>query len=186
MKKIAFIVILASSIALAGDLQDKRRAALESYYAKIYEPGCEGTTRANDPFDLESIQYCDVDGDGIEDAIIKGSSCGSGTGGPDIHDVLKFNANGTITDITPVEGSRSGDTFNGQPIYDTLIGNVNFDIAFRNGVLLYIFYDASGRPEPLVLKFKWANGRFKLIEVVKNGVAPSSTRTVTPSVNFSR
>jgi len=157
--------------------QETRKAVLEAYYQKTFKLSCQGTPRENEPVYLESVQYCDVDGDGIEEAIVTGSSCVSGTGGPDIHDVLKLNTDGTVSNITPREASRSGDTFNGLPISDHLVGNRNYDISFKKGLLYYIFRDASKRPEPLVLKFKWAKGQFRLIEVIKNGLTLRSTRT---------
>jgi hypothetical protein len=153
-------------------------AKLNAYYAKRFAGGCTGE-RAKEPVCIESVQFCDVDGDGLEEAIVNGSSCVSGTGGPDIHQVLKFKADGTIINISPPEQKSMGapDTFNGQPIFDCLIGGINHDISFKNGILYRIYRDSSGKPEPLILQFKWINGKFKLINVIKNGLTLRSTRT---------
>ena len=157
--------------------EDSRKATLVSYYAKKH--GCEnfGPNGDQNLVDLHSIQYCDIDGDGVDEAIVNGSDCGSGTGGPTIHDVLKLSRSGKIIDITPEEGRRSSDTFHGQPIFDTLVCSCNYDVSYRNGLLYYTYRDTSGKLEPLILKFRWVNGKFKLIEVVKNGLTLSSTRT---------
>jgi hypothetical protein len=157
--------------------EDHRKVLLESFYAK--KCGCDDQrlTRDQCPIDLASIQYCDVDGDGVEEAIVNGSDCASGTGGPNIHDVLRFGANGKVIVITPVEATRSRDTFNGQPIFDTIVGSCNCDVSYQDGMLYYVYRDSSGKPKPLILKFKWLHGRFQLVEVIKNGLTLRSTRT---------
>jgi hypothetical protein len=169
------LAVALSAFTLLGVPQDgngdPRRATLEAYYVKQSKGACDGG-REDLGIDFESLEFIDVDGDGVEEAIVNGSSCVSGSGGPDIHEVLKLNLDGTISDLTPIEGRRFGDSFHGRPIFDSLACPCNYDVSFNGGILYYTYRDSSGRPDPLVLKFRWSVSRFQLYEVVKNGPRP--------------
>ncbi|HEY4496802.1 MAG TPA: type II secretion system protein [Candidatus Paceibacterota bacterium] len=51
------------------------------------------------PVDIDSIEYSDLTNDGIPEAIVRASSCLSGTAGPDINNVYKLSISGDPINI---------------------------------------------------------------------------------------
>lgn len=101
-----------------------------------------------------SVKYLDVTGDRIDDAIINGSSCNTGTAGPDIHHVFSLKGDTRVELLTVAEADKK--------YFLNLFGNNNFTLDAENGQLVAKYSDTSGRQEPLIIKYKWVDGTFKI------------------------
>jgi hypothetical protein len=105
---------------------------------------------------IDSLEYFDFTGDGIDEAIVVASTCNTGTAGPDIHAVFTRQPDGSLAELkihAPTE--NRGD----------LLGRVFYDLNVKDGLLVQTFHDTSGREHPLVIKFRW-NGKEKEFQAV--------------------
>jgi hypothetical protein len=105
---------------------------------------------------IDSLEYFDFTGDGIDEAVLVASTCVTGTAGPDIHAVFTRQPDGSLAELkihAPTE--NLGD----------LLGRVFYDLNVKDGLLVQTFHDTSGREKPLVIKFRW-NGREKEFQAV--------------------
>lgn len=158
--------LIASSLFLGMPVLGKsssqiRNFDFQSYFDRQYEY-CVSERRKH-ALTAESIDYADVDGDGEEEAILVGYTCNGGTGGPDIHAVYKMT---TAQNVQEMAFDQTK-VFKGVAVYDDLIGNTNFSLAFKNGVLREDYADGSCRENPLIVYRRW-NGRvFQIVDVEK-------------------
>jgi uncharacterized protein YecT (DUF1311 family) len=134
-----------------------RQFDFADYLSQKYAPDC-----GKRAIEINSVSFADVDGDGSDEALIVASSCLTGTAGPDIHAVVRFDKSGQLRDL-PIDDAKG--RFKGRRIYDGLVGNRNYSLEFRDGVLLERFMDTSGRAAPLTLRFRWTGRRFRLVDV---------------------
>ena len=109
-------------------------------------------------------QYADVDGDGEDELIIVGSTCYSGTGGPDLYRVYKLFGRNKLKDISPPDPIPH---FKGKPIFPK-DGNWIVSLEFKNGYLIRTHSDSHYGNGTIKLYFKWVIDKFELIKVVKS------------------
>ena len=105
---------------------------------------------------INSLEYFDFTGDGIDEAVVVASTCATGTSGPDVHSVFTRQPDGSLAELTihaPTE--NLGD----------LLGRVFYDLNVKDGLLVQTFHDTSGRENPLVIKFRWT-GKEKEFQAV--------------------
>ena len=120
---------------------------------------CKGSTNADycpDGLSL-SVSYLETPENAPQLAVINGSSCFTGTAGPDIHDIYTMLENGQIQkiDLPKVDEKSTGKLF----------GNQNYDVAWEDGQLIVKYTDTSGRENPLVVLYQWQNGQFHIATV---------------------
>jgi len=103
-----------------------------------------------------SVSYVETPPNAPELAIVSGSSCFTGTGGPDIHDIYTMLENGQVKKITlpPVKKSTGA-----------LFGNRNYDLLWENGQLVEKHTDTSGRENPLTIRYLWKDKQFHVASV---------------------
>ncbi|MFN8010967.1 MAG: hypothetical protein U0P81_06145 [Holophagaceae bacterium] len=119
----------------------------------------------------ETIEFMDLDGDGRPEAIVKGWSCMTGTGGHDIDLILRRDGQGRWHHL-PID-TRPRD-MQGRDLGDELVGSCNFFLSGDRGSVVQTWEDSSGRSHPLVMRHRWNGSRFML-------VASTLKRRVTPS-----
>ena len=106
---------------------------------------CVGQSRPK--VDIEFLKYADVDNDGIEEIIIVGRTCFSGTGGPDFYRVYKLVGENQLKDISPSDPIHY---FKGEPIFPR-DGNWIVSLDFVDGYLVRSHTDSrynNGTIEP--------------------------------------
>jgi uncharacterized protein YecT (DUF1311 family) len=111
---------------------------------------------------IDSLEYFDFTGDGIDEAIMVASTCATGTAGPDVHAVLSRQSDGTLTELKVHRPSEK---------LGALLGRVFHDLNVRDGLLIETFHDSSGRKDPLVIQYRW-NAKDKEFQPVDVKVAP--------------
>lgn len=104
-----------------------------------------------------SVAYADLTGDQNGEAIVQGSSCMTGTAGPDIHKVYQIQPDGKVHELT-IPGVD-------KKYYNVLLGNINYNLFAENGKLLATYTDTSDREKPLVIKYKWVEDQFRVESV---------------------
>lgn len=100
------------------------------------------------------VTYADLTGDQKEEAIVQGSSCNTGTAGPDIHSVYERTPQGKVRELSVPRADKRAEA--------VLFGNQNYDLTVSEGNLLAVHYDTSGRKNPLVIKYQWKNSSFQI------------------------
>jgi hypothetical protein len=161
----ATILLVSGLAAICGVPKNTkiRKVNLRTFLAQTFADGdCEGTSRAK--VFIEYKKYADVDNDGVEEVIIVGSSCYSGTGGPDIFSVYKAGPDGKLIDISPSMMIRE---FKGKAIFPKE-GNWIVSLDFKNGHLIRTHSDSHCGNGSISLYFKWKNDQFELVRVVKS------------------
>lgn len=118
------------------------------------------TKQYDNPFNqvvcIDSLEYGDLDKDGLEEAIIVARSPLTGTHGADIHSVYRLADAGGVQEIEIVRESAS--KTEGVPL--RLIGDYNSRFKVEQGNLVEVFYDASARRIPLKRYYKFENNKF--------------------------
>ncbi len=99
-----------------------------------------------------TVNYIDTAPGSPEYAIVNGSSCLTGTAGPDIHDIYTMQPDGTVKTISlPTPAPKTT---------GALFGNTNYTVEWKNDELVETHSDTSGRPEPLVIHYQLKDGAF--------------------------
>lgn len=157
---------VCSSPASAASLRDYD---FHSYYLAFPEyaecarqeaEACKGQPAESCPPSIDlAIEYTQTN---PQLAVINGSSCLTGTAGPDIQDIYRMGEDGHPKKLSlpPIDESATGQLF----------GNRNYTMAWENNQLVERYNDTSGRPDPLVIRYDWKDGAFSLAEIV---AAPS-------------
>jgi uncharacterized protein YecT (DUF1311 family) len=117
---------------------------------------CEGVN-------INHLEYFDFTGDGQDEAVVLASTCATGTAGPDVHAVVTRQPGGSLAELKipdPTEKQQAA-----------LFGRVFYEFSVKDGLLVETYHDESGRPNPLVIKYRW-NGRDKVFQVADVTVAP--------------
>jgi uncharacterized protein YecT (DUF1311 family) len=114
---------------------------------------CEGSTDTEYcPDGLSvSVTYIETPPNSPELAIVTGSSCFTGTAGPDINGIYTMQENGQVKEI-PLPRIET-------PI-PPLLGNQNWEFSWENDRLVEKHTDSSGRENPLLIRYQWKNGKF--------------------------
>ena len=116
---------------------------------------CEGVN-------INHLEYFDFTGDGQDEAVVLASTCATGTAGPDVHAVVTRREDGSLADLeipAPSENQRAA-----------LFGSVFCEMGVKDGLLVETYHDESGRPNPVVIKYRW-NGRDKVFQVADATIA---------------
>lgn len=107
---------------------------------------------------LDSVEFVDFTGDGVDEAVVVASTCLTGTAGPDVHAVFQYDAAaGTVREIPIAEAKE----FRGRPLYAHLVGNRNKRLRVDGGALVEDYYDGSGREHPLTIRYRLEKGTFQ-------------------------
>jgi len=119
-----------------------------------------------DQIHIDHLEYFDVLGDGRKQAVVVGSTCMTGTAGPDVHAVYGRASDGSIVEysldqIDPVKGSTGARL----PVF----GNPNYGIAVEHGQLVARWIDSSERENPLVIWYKWTGENFVVDHIKVEG-----------------
>ncbi len=122
---------------------------IKKHFSK--SPDCEGV-------DIENLEYFDFDGDGNDEAVVVASTCATGTAGPDVHAVVRRQADGSLIELKipePTAKQQAG-----------LFGRVFYELKVHDGLLVETYHDESGRTDPLVIRLRWnAHGsEFQIVE----------------------
>jgi uncharacterized protein YecT (DUF1311 family) len=122
---------------------------LQKFFSKA--PDCEGVS-------IDTLDYFDFAGSGNEDAVVMASTCATGTAGPDVHSVVRRQADGSLIQLKVPQPTAKQ--------WGALFGRAFYDLSVQNGLLVETFYDESGRKEPLVIKLRWSarDERFQVAE----------------------
>jgi hypothetical protein len=143
---------------------DVRSFDFLAYYKDRYKSCLEfGENRVG----ITQILYHDFNEDNLEEALVVGYTCFTGTAGPDIHDVWSFGGS-----TEPVKLNLNDDNvFKRLSLHDGLVGNRNYDFGVLNNRLMKQYYDDSGRNSPLTLLYIWDENKeeFVLDEVRRYG-----------------
>jgi hypothetical protein len=168
IKPLAIAAIFCAANCLGSQHPNIRTFNFQRYFNQRF-PECvhSGERKA---VEIVAIGFHDFAGDGSEEAMLVGSSCNTGTAGPDIHSVFRLNSEGQIKELKINEPSASG----GRPPYADLIGNRNFVFEVQGTSLCQVFHDASGRDKPLTLCYRLRGDEFVLDRVKKGPVYKTS------------
>ncbi len=158
-----FALMAACTHAQADAQKDIHSFDWTSYFNKQYAECLEYEIYKNQAVGLVPIVYHDFDGDGRDEALVTGSSCNTGTAGPDIHSVFKLNADGTLAELKFSE-EGTGAKVTGIPL--RLIGNNNWGMTVKQGLLCKQFVDGSGIEMPEERCYAFKAGQFVLTSVV--------------------
>jgi hypothetical protein len=140
-----------------------------AYFDRKYREDCPSKPRVY----INHLAFHDFDGDGQEEAMVVGSSCNTGTAGPDIHAVYRLSASGRLVELK-IDDNHG--VFNGRPIYRELVGNRNFGFDYKDGLLVERYKDSSDRKNPLTLYYRLSGSRFTLVKVVRAPTHKTSFR----------
>jgi hypothetical protein len=117
---------------------------------------------------LAPVLYGDLDGDGLEEAVVEGWSCLSGNGGADFRGVLKLMPDGDLV-VLPIEPMPN--VFKGRNPYADLRGHMVIEI--KDGRLhetyaIYTGAEANCCPEGGERRFiyRWDGHRFALDDII--------------------
>lgn len=159
---IAACGLLCSLIGAAAENRGIRGFHFNRYFNRQYLD-CLDKSKARNAVVNLTITYHDFAGDGVEEAMVVGTSCHSGTAGPDIHSVYRLNTTSRLREL------KIGDdqTFQGNSIYSDLIGNRNFTFEVVDGDLCEAFTDSSGRERPLTVCYKLKHYEFVIDQVTR-------------------
>jgi hypothetical protein len=166
---IAACGVFCSAACAAAQNHNIRAFDFSQYFNRRYAECLESSAGRN-AVDNLSVAFHDFAGDGSEQAMVAGSSCHTGTAGPDIHSVFRLRRNGQIEELK----IREERTFTGRSIYDDLVGNRNFLFKVRNGRLCEAFSDGSGRDRPLTVCYKLRGDEFVIDHIERGPVYRAS------------
>src|SRR5579859_841937 len=113
-----------------------------------------------------TVRYGDVIGDGGEEAIVEGSSCETGTAGPDIHRVYALKPDGSVAELPVPEPDTKA--------YDVLFGNRNYGLSAEKGGLVASWTDTSDRRDPLKIRYKWDGAKLRIAAIEAAGTYKTS------------
>lgn len=85
------------------------------------------------PIYIDSVKYYDFDGDAKEEAIVRASSCFTGTAGPDINGVYKLSLSGQVIELRV---NDNGGVHNGKKLYEDSWKDYGYDV--KNNKLINI------------------------------------------------
>ena len=85
------------------------------------------------PIYIYSVKYYDFDGDGKEEAIVRASSCFTGTAGPDINGVYKLSPSGQVVELRVNDNCG---VYNGKKLYEDSWKDYGYDV--KNNKLINI------------------------------------------------
>jgi hypothetical protein len=119
---VLFSLLSAPAVGQAvehGHQQDRQQDISEDNIKRhlTYSADCE--------ININSLEYFDFTGDGIDEAVVVASTCATGTAGPDIHAVFTRQPDGTLAELkihAPTE--NLGD----------LLGRVFYDLNVKDGL----------------------------------------------------
>lgn len=151
-------------------------------YLNSKYPECVRERGHRNAVNVLSLSFYDFTHDGSEEAMLIGSSCRTGTAGPDIHSVYRLNMSGRIQELK----IRQAQSFKGHPLYGDLVGNRNYVFAVQNGLLCEVFTDDSGRERPLTVCYKLVGDQFVLDHVERGPVYPTSFNCTTVDVPWAK
>jgi uncharacterized protein YecT (DUF1311 family) len=117
---------------------------------------CEGVV-------INHLEYFDFTGDGQDEAVVLASTCMTGTAGPDIHAVVTRLPDGSLAELKIPDPSEKQQV--------ALFGRIFYELTVKDGLLVGTYHDESGRPNPLVIKYRWS-GRDKEFQVTDVKLAP--------------
>ena len=157
-----FTLMAACPHAQAELQKDIRSFDWPSYFNKQYAECLEYEIYKNRAVELLPIIYHDFDGDGRDEALVTGSSCNTGTAGPDIHSVFKLNPDGALTELKFNEDAK-GAKVTGIPL--PLIGNRNWMMTVKQDLLCNQFFDGSGVKIAKEECYAFNNGQFVLTSI---------------------
>lgn len=94
--------------------------------------------------------------------VVVGSTCHTGTAGPDVHSVFFRDGSGRLIERKLPEVDRR--------YYEGLAGNRNYDLtidlSIEHGLLVATYWDSSDRKaSPLIVKYQWRAGTFVVYSI---------------------
>jgi uncharacterized protein YecT (DUF1311 family) len=113
---------------------------------------------------ISHLEYFDLIGNGKQQAVVVGSTCMTGTAGPDVHAVFERNAEGKVVSL-PFKRVEEEKPLNRLPLF----GNRNYTLMVANGRPIAKWKDSSDREEPLTIHYKWDGSSFVLESMEKEG-----------------
>jgi hypothetical protein len=126
---------------------------IKRYFSKA---DCEGVV-------IRHLEYFDFMGDGQDEAVVLASTCMTGTAGPDVHAVVTRRQDGSLAELKIPDPSEKQQA--------ALFGRIFYELTVKDGLLVGTYHDESGRPNPLVIKYRWS-GRDKEFQATDVKVAP--------------
>jgi uncharacterized protein YecT (DUF1311 family) len=117
---------------------------------------CEGV-------EINHLEYFDFTRDGQDEAVVLASTCATGTAGPDVHAVVTRQPDGSLAELKIPDPSEKQQA--------ALFGRIFYELSVKDGLLVETYHDESGRPNPLVIKYRWI-GPDKEFQVADVKVAP--------------
>lgn len=120
----------------------------------------DSSEKCEAPLFIDDLRCVDFLKRGRPQIITIGSTCFTGTAGPDIHAVFEL-VDKKLKEL-PVEESK---TFNGKPIFESLRGNRNFRFQVEGDGLISQWHSREGGS--LRIKYRWDGKMFKIVEVVQ-------------------
>ena len=165
IKTITLFITIASlsTFGISAERTDRiARIDLHAFFANTYYKEC--LRYRETAVNIRTLDFHDFDDDGLEEAIVVGSSCFTGTAGPDVHAIYKREPSGQLRELRI---NDYGGVFEGEPVYEDLVGNRNHRLSVEDGFLTARFHDVSGRENPLTLYYEWNGIEFALIKVVR-------------------
>jgi uncharacterized protein YecT (DUF1311 family) len=103
-----------------------------------------------------NIDQYDFLGKGYNQAVVVGSTCMTGTAGPDVHSVFTRDEHGELKELAMEEPKFA---------HRVLFGNANSAFRIENGLLVDVYRDTSDRDDPVVLKYKWDKAKEQFVIV---------------------
>lgn len=127
-----------------------------------------------DAIHIGHLEYFDFTGDGRQEAIVVGSTCMTGTGGPDIHSVYAGDAEGKVVELPFLNEKGDPPLPSGKEWRSWIFGNANYGLAVESGELIVRWSDTSDREAPAIAWYKWDGKRFVLDHMKIDGPFPTS------------
>jgi uncharacterized protein YecT (DUF1311 family) len=147
---VALVLLLSARAASAAGVRD---IDFDAYLRAQVADECAGVQQ---PAGIVSLEFADLDRDGVEEAILVAWTCMTGTAGPDIHTVVKAARDGKLLEL-PIEEGEQG--------RGALAGNRNYSLHARGGELVREYTDGSGRKHPLTEFLRWDGSAFRVVRV---------------------
>jgi uncharacterized protein YecT (DUF1311 family) len=133
--------------------------------AEELEPWAAGTTCPPAEVRIERLAEHDFTGDGVPEAVVVVSTCRTGEGGAEVH-VVTRGEDGKLAEL-PLPALEAG-------VFDGLVGPRSRTLAVREGLLVATWTDGTGREAPLVVRYRFAEGRFAADSVDRSPRYPTS------------
>lgn len=115
---------------------------------------------------IQTLVHHDFTGDGVPETIVVASSCATGTAGPNVHAVLTRVEGGGLEELALPRLDPG--------TFDVLVGTRNHGLAVEGELLVQTFTDTSGRPAPLVVRYRFGGGAFAVDSVTRSRTYPTS------------